>query len=46
MVGATATGVNVGDTAPDFTLPTLDGGERSLSDYYGRKVILFFWASW
>ena len=46
MVRATATGVNVGDTAPDFTLPTLDGGEVNLSDYRGRKVILFFWASW
>lgn len=46
MVRATTAGVAVGDTAPDFTLPTLDGREVSLSDYSGRKVILFFWASW
>ena len=46
MASATTTGVNVDDTAPDFTLPSLDGREVSLSDYAGRKVILFFWASW
>lgn len=46
MVGATTTGVNVGDLAPELTLPTLDGREVSLSEYRGRKVILFFWASW
>jgi hypothetical protein len=33
-------------TAPDFTLPDLDGREHSLSDYRGRKVFLATWASW
>lgn len=32
-----------GMIAPDFTLPTDDGGEVSLSDYRGRKVVLYFY---
>jgi len=39
-------GNKIGFTAPDFTLPTVDGREISLSDYRGRPVILNFWASW
>jgi AhpC/TSA family len=31
--------------APDFTLPDLDGNLHSLSDYRGKKVLLFTWAS-
>lgn len=30
----------------DFSLPALDGGEISLSDFDGRPVILNFWATW
>ena len=36
----------VGDRAPDFVLPSMDGDERRLSDYRGKRVVLFFWASW
>lgn len=36
----------VGRPAPDFTLPTLDGGEFRLSDQRGRPVVLNFWATW
>ena len=32
--------------APDFTLPDLEGGAHSLSDYRGKKVFLASWASW
>lgn len=32
--------------APDFTLPDLDGNMHSLSDYRGKNVMLFAWASW
>jgi peroxiredoxin len=38
--------VNVGDEAPDFTLPSLDGTPVSLSDYRGVRLVLFMWASW
>jgi len=39
-------GPRVGDTAPDFTLRTLDGKTVSLSDYAGKPVVLNFWASY
>lgn len=32
-----------GDTAPDFRLADADGNEVSLSDYRGRKVIVYFY---
>lgn len=38
--------VNIGAQAPDFTLPTVDGGEFRLSDLRGKIVLLDFWASW
>ena len=36
------TGLEAGATAPPFTLPALDGGEISLADYRGRRVLLVF----
>ena len=40
--------VKVGDLAPDFTLPAVDGGKISLGQYKGRKnvVISFVPAAW
>jgi peroxiredoxin len=35
-------GLPAGTTAPDFHLPRLDGGEISLADYRGRRVLLVF----
>ena len=32
-----------GDPAPDFTLPDADGRDVSLSDYRGRKVVVYFY---
>ena len=32
--------------APDFTLPTLAGGSRHLSELRGKVVLLNFWATW
>ncbi len=44
---ATAVGpITAGVPAPDFELPSLAGGAVRLSDYRGRKVVLFMWASW
>lgn len=39
-------GLQIGESAPDFTLTNLQGESMSLSDYRGNKVILNFWASW
>ncbi|WP_309135342.1 thioredoxin-dependent thiol peroxidase [Cellulomonas sp.] len=33
----------VGDTAPDFTLPTADGGTVTLSDLRGQRVVVYFY---
>lgn len=33
-------GLKVGRKAPDFTLPSTTGGERSLAEFGGRKVLL------
>ena len=35
--------VDVGDTAPDFTMPTDGGGEVSLAKLKGRPVVLYFY---
>jgi len=35
--------LQAGTTAPDFTLQTDDGGEVTLSDYRGKKVVLYFY---
>ena len=33
-------------SAPDFTLPDLEGRMHTLSEHRGRKVLLVTWASW
>ncbi|WBS06864.1 thioredoxin-dependent thiol peroxidase [Mycolicibacterium neoaurum] len=33
----------VGDKAPDFSLPDADGNTVALSDFAGRKVIVYFY---
>ena len=43
-------GMGVGEMYPDFLLPRVDGdgkpGTLRLSDYRGKKVFLFHFASW
>ena len=42
--GAALAALEVGDSAPDFTLPGSDGSDASLSAYAGEKnvVLAFF----
>ncbi|GAA0496328.1 hypothetical protein GCM10008986_24050 [Salinibacillus aidingensis] len=40
------TSVEIGETAPDFTLHTLEGEQVKLSELNGEKVMLNFWATW
>jgi thioredoxin-dependent peroxiredoxin len=34
--------LRIGDTAPEFTLPADNGGVVSLSDFRGKRVVLYF----
>ena len=39
-------GLDVGETAPDFTAHTTDGQEVTLSEYRGFVVLIDFWGAW
>ena len=36
----------VENLAPDFTMTDKDGNEVKLSDFFGKPIVLNFWASW
>ena len=36
----------IGHMAPDFALPTLEGGTVELNELRGRWVLVSFWATW
>ena len=40
------TAVREGNTAPDFSLETLDGKKVRLADLRGKPVLINFWATW
>ena len=44
--GVDAQSIESGQRAPDFDLPTLNGGRLELSKLRGHPVILSFWATW
>ncbi|HAA92543.1 MAG TPA: thioredoxin-dependent thiol peroxidase [Rhodospirillaceae bacterium] len=35
--------LDIGDTIPELTLPASGGGDLSLADYRGRKLVLYFY---
>ena len=39
-------GTQVGEIAPDFTVPTLDGGTFTLADQRGKPTVIYFMAYW
>lgn len=41
-----AAGTQLGQIAPDFTVPTLDGGAFTLADQRGKPAIIYFMAYW
>ena len=43
---AAYTVASVGQLAPNFRLPKLDGTAISLSDFRGKRVLINSWASW
>jgi len=40
------TGLNIGQTAPEISLPDVNGDTISLSSLRGKVVLIDFWASW
>ena len=34
------------DRAPDFTVTDAEGNQVNLSDFFGKPIVLNFWASW
>lgn len=38
--------LTIGATAPDFTLPSIDGKDVTLSTLRGKTVLLDFWGTW
>ncbi len=40
------TGIRLGETAPDFSAHTTDGGDLTLSSLRGSVVLLDFWGAW
>lgn len=46
QASAKQVGHRVGERAPRWSLPLLDGGELSSDEILGKQTLLFFWGSW
>jgi hypothetical protein len=46
LLAAPPVGYAKGHVHPDFRLPAVSGGFLRLSDYRGKRVVLFNFASW
>lgn len=44
--GPPPSSVAIGEQAPEFTLPNMEGEQVSLSDFRGQVVVINFWATW
>jgi peroxiredoxin len=42
----TTSAPRIGDALPDLALPSLDGRTIRLSEYRGKRLLVFMWASW
>ena len=36
----------VGQSLPAITLPSVDGPSVNFSEYQGKRLLIFMWASW
>lgn len=43
---ASAVSLQSGDSAPEFTLPDIDGKAITLSAFRGKTVLIVFWSTW
>ena len=43
---ASAVSLQLGDSAPEFTLPDIDGKAITLSAFRGKTVLIVFWSTW
>jgi thiol-disulfide isomerase/thioredoxin len=46
MASEVATGLEIGQRAPEIVLPSPDGKDITLSSLRGKMVLIDFWASW
>ncbi len=44
--GEESVGYRLGQRAPTWSLPLLDGGWLSSDSLHDKKTLLFFWGSW